>query len=545
MSNRRKQFTNNELVAFTQRLKSNQEDGTLCDFTILGSDGSVRCHKIVLSSSSSYFSRLFRSDDHNQETLETPSVSVDVLNVVLSALYSCSYTLDADNLMDVMHLSIQWRLHEVIDECWECARRNINLLNACDLYTIALQRNHKTMKDQLSHYIREHFVPFAQEERLHLLSVKNFCKIIAADRINVDNEDIIFTSAMAVIEHDQASSDEVSRCLELIRIENISHCCLANMVRHHPLMNSAGQQQRITKALSHQDQHEMSQSKTMRRYWHSGLAHVDNNGILHFCNPNDRSFSKVIELPKWTAQPFNTFSASDHSTICIAGYPKLDEGMIVTVINLNISPSYDQLPVLNTDVCYASLLHTKDDVYIIGGMTEKNRECIDSPAIHRLRFSEQIWWDMTCMPEAVHAPLVIMFKKSMFVLGGEQKRYVKFVQEYNQAKELWVKHSDLKHGCSQNNAGVVIWNHKITVVMIDKCMLYTTHDDTWVIKNYPNLGEGALVQAMVRQGQLCAVVQTADDSRLSMKTYDWSSNNWTECDLDLPHDAKIHSILNV
>ena len=76
--------------------------------------------------------------------------------------------------------------------------------------------------------------------------------------------------------------------------------------------------------------------------------------------------------------------------------------------------------------------------------------------------------------------------------------------------------------CSNHEAGVVVHEGRIKVITVDKCLMYADDTDTWTVQQYNKLGR--YVNAFLRKGQICAVVQ--NDCTYSVMSYDDVDNVW-------------------
>ena len=146
---------------------------------------------------------------------------------------------------------ITWNLDILTKLCVEYINDNVTINNACRFYNFALDNVDRHNSQILNKFIREHFTSLHESGQLSELSLKNFTHIIEHDEINVKNEDVIFSSAVEII--NQKSSDEdISRCLELIRFPHTSGDFLVNVVLVHQLMKEPPRDKYPREALLYQ-----------------------------------------------------------------------------------------------------------------------------------------------------------------------------------------------------------------------------------------------------------------------------------------------------
>ena len=112
---------------------------------------------------------------------------------------------------------------------------NITINNACRFYNFALDNVDQHKPQIVSKFIREHFTSLYESGQLSELSLKNFTTIIEHDEINMKNEDVIFSTAVQII-NQQTSVEDINRCLELIRFPHTSADFFVNVILDHQLM---------------------------------------------------------------------------------------------------------------------------------------------------------------------------------------------------------------------------------------------------------------------------------------------------------------------
>ena len=67
------------------------------------------------------------------------------------------------------------------------------------------------------------------------LSFKNFMTVIEHNEINVKNEDVIFSSAVQII-NQETSVEDINRCLDLIRLPHTSGDFIVDVILDHQPM---------------------------------------------------------------------------------------------------------------------------------------------------------------------------------------------------------------------------------------------------------------------------------------------------------------------
>ena len=159
-------------------------------------------------------------------------------------------------------------------------------------------------------------------------------------------------------------------------------------------------------------------------------------------------------------------------------------------------------------------------MYVVGGCIE-NESCVNS--VHFISSGSDAWQIKKSLPHKVWCSFVIQHQQCIYVLGGFNNEGIQSsVSQYNIEDDTWKRCHDMPEACSSGYAGVVVHEDRIKVFTVDKCLMYADDTDTWTVKQYNRLG--SYVNAFVRRGQICAVVQNGDT--YSMMSYDDVDNVW-------------------
>ena len=210
-----------QLQRFINNLWQHQQKNEFCDFTLTTNNTSIKCHKLVLSSASSYFSQLLCASEHNINNIDVTPLPEHILRTVVAFMYNSEYVIDSENVIELIKLSETWNLDILAKLCVEYMNDKITINNACWFYNFASDNDDQHKSQIINKFIREHFTSLHESGLLSELSLKNFTTIIEHDEIKVKNEDVIFSSAVQII-NQQTSVEDINRCLELIRYIHVT-----------------------------------------------------------------------------------------------------------------------------------------------------------------------------------------------------------------------------------------------------------------------------------------------------------------------------------
>ena len=111
--------TNNteQLQQFINDLWQHQPKNECCGFTLITNDTSIDCHKLVLTSASSYISQLLRDSEHKITCIDVTPLPDHILRTVVAFMYDCEYAIDDENVTELLKLSGIWNLDILAELC--------------------------------------------------------------------------------------------------------------------------------------------------------------------------------------------------------------------------------------------------------------------------------------------------------------------------------------------------------------------------------------------------------------------------------------------
>ena len=499
---------------FLNNLCQHQQKKEFCDFTLTTNNSSIECHKVVLSSASSYFTELFRGPKQNINIFDVTPLPLNVLKTVVAFMYNSDYVIDDENVIELLKFSRTWDLDVLAKLCLVYMNDNVSINNACRFYNFASDNVDDNESQLLNEYIREHFTSLHESGQLSELSLKNFTIIIEHDEIDVKNEDVIFSTAVRIIDQ-QASVEDINRCLALIRFQHTSGDFLLDVVQEHPLMKKPPQNRYVREALRYHVSRRSTQEVKPRRQWQRGIYYISRDKCLYQCvaKAGNDEFIKVMNIPGGL-HPCSTVALHRKRLVITGGVPITQAFLLDIADKTNV-----QLPNLPLPVRCPGVVLTDDEVFVFGGRV--NSRIVNT--VYSLSLGDDTWQTMPSMPSAVDKPLVVQHLQYIYVLGGNCNYDGQSVFLYNMADSTWKQCSDMPVICSSDDSGVVVHGDKIKVFTPDRCLLYADDMDTLIVKKYDILGE--YVNVFIKRGQLWAATEDKDRS-YSLKSYDDENNEW-------------------
>ena len=511
-----------QLQRFINNLWQHQQKNSYCDFTLTTNNTSIECHKLVLSSASSYFSQLLCDSEHNTNILDVTPLPEHILRTVVAFMYNSEYVIDDENVIELLKFSGTWNLDVLAKLCVAYMNDNITINNACRFYNFALDNVDQQKSQNISEFIRGHFTSLHESGKLSELCLTNFTTIIEHDEINVKNEDVIFSSAVQII-NQQTSDEDLNRCIELIRFPHTSGDFLVKVIRNHPLMKEPPRDRYVSEAiLYHVSKTSISEVKPPR-YWGRSLIYYIGKGhcmYQYVSNDGNNECVKLMNIPEWMHGCSSV--ASHRERVVIVGGPNRGAGdKRALLLDMTDNTKVTHLPDLPEPRYGTGVVLSDNDVYVVGGFNN-SRGYLSS--VYHLLLGSGSWQTKKSLPHTVQSALVIQHQQCIYVLGGYNRASHSSVLQYNIKDDTWKRCSDMPVTvlCSSEEAGVVVHEDRIKVITVDKCMSYADDTDTWTVKRYHKLGRA--VNAIVRRGQICAAVRNGDT--YGIMCYEDRNNVW-------------------
>ena len=122
---------------FINNLWQHQQKNEFCNFTLTTNNTAIRCHKLALSSASSYFSQLLCDSEHNTDTVDVTPLPEHILRTVVAFMYNTEYVTSFFTVIELLKFSGTWKLDTLAKLCVVYMYDDITINNACGFYNFA------------------------------------------------------------------------------------------------------------------------------------------------------------------------------------------------------------------------------------------------------------------------------------------------------------------------------------------------------------------------------------------------------------------------
>lgn len=195
---------------FFKNLKVLYEDERFYDIELhCGNEGEefeiIRAHKVILSSSSSYFEAMFGNDftESKNKVVKFHSINHNILKILVNFIYTGKLIeINQCNVQELLAAADFLQLHDVVDACSMYLCRELHASNALGILRFAEAHNCKNLQVSASEFINSHFPDIIENDEILETSSQMFCRLISSEMIRIESEYQVFQACMRWIKHE-------------------------------------------------------------------------------------------------------------------------------------------------------------------------------------------------------------------------------------------------------------------------------------------------------------------------------------------------------
>ena len=192
-------------------------------------------------------------------------------------------------------------------------------------------------------------------------------------------------------------------------------------------------------------------------------------------------WNSSMKVPSW--MDARTASQTYRSSVVMVGALNPTNGNNAAMCDLRLRTTI-VLPKLPISLQGPGVFGIDGHIYVIGGATLADNECVESNQVFSLDMNDPTAWsNLTPMNYGVRWPLVSSNRQCIFVFGGElaDDTLGRYVQIYNQADKQWSIGKDMPAPCYRLCGGCVLHNDTFVIITSTVSMIYDYRKNTWDI----------------------------------------------------------------
>ncbi|ELT93953.1 hypothetical protein CAPTEDRAFT_54628, partial [Capitella teleta] len=200
------------LKAFMASLHTFQEDEVMTDVTLILPDQSaIQCHKVVVMAASPFFENMFQSGlkEGTEKDIKLDFADSGTIRSLVKFLYTGDIKLTAENIKAIVDGSEFLCCKHLKAHCEEFLIGNVSLSNCIDYYRFGKVFNLKVLIKTAFDFILSKFREFREISDFDKLTEGELAEVVSCDRLNVENEDVVFEAVVHWVNADPDVREEV------------------------------------------------------------------------------------------------------------------------------------------------------------------------------------------------------------------------------------------------------------------------------------------------------------------------------------------------
>ncbi|AEN03747.1 BTB kelch domain protein [Yokapox virus] len=533
-----------ELLSKINEFRNNHR---LCDTRLIVDRSIIYAHKLILISSSDYFSILF--SDHFSSSCDgikdvcLTNLDGDSVHSVINYMYSGELELNDDNIGNILATADFLQIKNVIKLCEEYIITNIDSDNVILYYILIDRYPHLNISNEVFNNIQKYILDIMNSNDLKLLSEEMFIKILSSDGLGIYDEDfvvLILTKWLDITERE--CTVELLKCvrLSLLSIHGMKSlythpriCCNPECLK---LCNTAT-------FLNYNPRDSFVRCLV-------SVCHDTKYKQLSIESYYTHTMSWYIRNLFDTREKFSV--AFLDNIIYLIGGKKMGKA-ISDVIGYNIDDNYwiNDIPPLNTARYNTGSITHNGYIYCIGGNINESTVISD---VDRWKPSNRCWKHVTNTRVPKSSMGVVSINNNIYTIGGFVKNRMRMMGRFvctNAVESLnmndWETHSNIPEklasmAVSVNNGKIYtaggFLNDKLHIS--DSLYSYDSVSDEW--------SKLTSIHIPITNSSLCSINDklyliggnTMDDYNKTMRIYNIENDTWDNTDIEQNTNKRIN-----
>ena len=218
-------------------------------------DGTKRkCHSIILSASSEYFSNVFNWDTSSPPPAELEvhqGIAGETIDIVIKYIYSGEINLDLDKVNDLLVAANYFQILEIVDLCTSFITQNLEVSTCIDILLFSWQLDLVKLTEKVTCFVAQNFSGILGDDSLREKGVALPMKLLIT---LLKSNDLVFRDLKTRLptrpaDREQLLLDFIVQCGEKLNLEVGDITSLLECVKW-PMLNIFNRQDYILKNIS-------------------------------------------------------------------------------------------------------------------------------------------------------------------------------------------------------------------------------------------------------------------------------------------------------
>ncbi|ELT89474.1 hypothetical protein CAPTEDRAFT_99459, partial [Capitella teleta] len=200
---------------------------------ILPDQSAIPCHKVVLMAASPFFETMFQSGlkEGAEQNIKLDFADSDIIKILVEFIYSGDIELSAENIKALVAGSEFLCCEHLKAHCEEYLVDTVGLSNCISFYQLSKVFNLKLLIKTAFDFILSKFKEFKGIADFDKLTEDELVEVVSCDRLNAENEDVVFEAVVHWVNADPDAREEVfPRIAPLIRFPFCSQTALTDNI---------------------------------------------------------------------------------------------------------------------------------------------------------------------------------------------------------------------------------------------------------------------------------------------------------------------------
>ncbi len=527
----------------------------LTDVMLVAEGRSIPCHKVVLAAASDFFQRSLISGDNESgevihNLLEIENIEFATLKQVVDYIYTGNLGKDV-NLEAARKLAIASStllLQHLQRKCEDVLLANVNIASCVNIYTFGKRYGFKCLKHKAQRLMHDHFEEVVSRVEFLEMRVDELIEYIGSNELSVGNENPVYQAVVRWVMHDlKARRDNFPSILDYVRLSFCSPKFLREVVAPDSLMQNLPCKDLLVEAFIQQSR--ASSFTLAERKPASRRRYGKTRTLIMIGDLNDN----VDQNDQWWLLKDDDWEEMVHSPrpLCSGniGACLLEDGILITGGHEYEGPKFKKcwllstqtlqwrrLPDMKNERSHHQSVYCEGHAYVLGGGAREYAEHVE-----RLEKDRSRWVSMPSMPEGRINAAAVGYGSLIYTCGGDKPNRVwqstNTMFEFNTLSQTWSERAPMPVETSEATA--LVFKKKIYVVGGEEncCLSYNVGENQWA-KHSPSAIGCMWSTAVVWHG--CILLCGGDhgesgfDCRTHVEQYDERANSWSWCELRLP-----------